>query len=264
MHFYRSPQTSNQRTLMDWLLMSLIAIAVFITGISKGGFSGAFGILAVPLISLQTSPTLAAAIMLPILCIMDIFTVQKFWKKWNTEQLIKCIPAAIIGVVVGGLTASWFSAEWLKIMVGVIAVGFTLNSWPKKNRTTERQPLNSFIGKLWCTLGGFTSFIAHAGGPPMSVYLLRANLDKTQYVATAAVIFTAINYVKLIPYGMLGQLNSTNILLSLCFTPVAFIGVQLGAWLHYKLSTAVFFKFMYGFLFLTGIKLIWDGVTGLS
>ncbi|UTV98010.1 sulfite exporter TauE/SafE family protein [Marinomonas rhizomae] len=249
---------------MDWLFLSIIAVAVFITGVSKGGFSGAFGILAVPLISLQTSPTLAAAIMLPILCIMDIFTVQKFWKKWNTEQLIKCIPAAIIGVIIGGLTASWFSAEWLKIMVGIIAVGFTLNSWPKKNQTNQQKPLSTIAGRLWCTLGGFTSFIAHAGGPPMSVYLLRANLDKTQYVATAAVIFTAVNYVKLIPYGMLGQLNSSNVLLSLCFTPVAFLGVQLGAWLHYKLSTALFFKIMYSFLFLTGLKLIWDGVSGLA
>ncbi|NLQ18461.1 sulfite exporter TauE/SafE family protein [Marinomonas sp. M1K-6] len=249
---------------MDWLLISLIAIAVFITGISKGGFSGAFGIIAVPLISLQTSPTVAAAIMLPILCMMDIFTVQKFWKKWNTEQLIKCIPAAIIGVIIGGLTASWFSTDWLKIMVGVIAVGFTLNAWPRKNRVTPLEPLSAIAGKFWCGLGGFTSFIAHAGGPPMSVYLLRANLDKTQYVATAAVIFTAINYVKLIPYGMLGQFNTSNILLSLSFIPVAFLGVQLGAWLHYKISTTVFFKAMYSFLFLTGVKLIWDGISALN
>ncbi|NVK75493.1 hypothetical protein C0J08_12665 [Marinomonas sp. CT5] len=249
---------------MDWLFLSTIAIAVFITGISKGGFSGAFGIIAVPLITLQTSPTLAAAIMLPILCIMDLFTVQKFWKKWNSEQLLKCIPAAIAGVAIGGLTASWFSAEWLKIMVGVIAVGFTLNSWPRKSRTRLQKPLSPFIGKVWCAIGGFTSFIAHAGGPPMSVYLLRANLEKTQYVATAAVIFTAINYVKLIPYGMLGQLNTSNVQLSLYFTPIAFLGVQLGAWLHYRLSTALFFKAMYSFLFLTGLKLIWDGVSGLN
>lgn len=248
---------------MDWFLISLISIAVFITGISKGGFSGAFGVIAVPLISLQTSPTLAAAIMLPILCVMDIFTVQKFWKKWNTEQLIKCIPAAIIGIIIGGLTASWFSVEWLKIVVGVIAIGFTINSWPKKNKTSPTKPLNAITGKLWCALGGFTSFIAHAGGPPMSVYLLRTNLDKTQYVATAAVIFAVVNYVKLIPYGMLGQLNTSNILLSLCFTPLAYAGVQLGAWLHYKIPTEVFFKYMYVFLFLTGIKLIWDGASAL-
>jgi len=248
---------------MDWLLISFISIAVFITGVSKGGFSGAFGIIAVPLISLQTSPTLAAAIMLPVLCVMDIFTVQKFWRKWNTEQLIKCIPAALIGIIIGGLTASWFSVEWLKILVGVIAVGFTINSWPKKNKPSKLKPLNSITGKLWCALGGFTSFIAHAGGPPMSVYLLRTNLDKTQYVATAAVIFAAINYVKLIPYSMLGQLNTSNILLSLCFTPIAYAGVQLGAWLHYKIPAKAFFKYMYFFLFLTGIKLIWDGTSAL-
>ncbi|MFT2099360.1 sulfite exporter TauE/SafE family protein [Marinomonas sp. 2405UD66-6] len=246
---------------MDWLLILLIAFAVLITGISKGGFSGAFGVIAVPLISLQTSPTLAAAIMLPILCVMDIFAVQKFWKKWNTEQLIKCIPAAIVGIIIGGLTASWFSVEWLKIMVGVIAIGFTINSWPRKNKSSRLKPLNTLAGKFWCALGGFTSFIAHAGGPPMSVYLLRTQLDKTQYVATAAVIFAAVNYVKLIPYGLLGQLNTTNILLSLSFTPIAYLGVQLGAWLHYKIPTERFFKFIYFFLFLTGVKLIWDGTS---
>lgn len=249
---------------MDWVLILLIAIAVFITGISKGGFSGAFGIMAVPLISLQTTPIVAAAIMLPILCVMDLFTVQKFWKKWNKAQLIQCIPAAVTGVIIGGLTASWFSADWLKIMVGVIAVGFAANAWPRKNNTATKKPLSTTVGKFWCSLGGFTSFIAHAGGPPMSVYLLRANLEKTQYVATSAVIFTAINYVKLIPYGMLGQLNGSNIALSLCFIPVAYLGVQLGAWLHYKISTGLFFKFMYSFLFITGIKLIWDGTSALS
>lgn len=246
---------------MDWFLISLITMAVFITGISKGGFSGAFGVVAVPLISLQASPAVAAAIMLPVLCVMDLFTVQKYWKKWNTEQLIKCIPAASTGVIIGGLTVSWFSAEWLKIMVGMIAISFTIHSWSKRN--TKLKPLSTITGKFWCALGGFTSFIAHAGGPPMSVYLLRTNLEKTQYVATAAVIFAIVNYVKLIPYTLLGQLNTSNILMSLCFIPVAYIGVQLGAWLHYRIPAELFFKYMYFFLFLTGVKLIWDGASVL-
>lgn len=248
---------------MDWLLILLIAISVVITGISKGGFSGAFGIIAVPLISLKTSPTAAAAIMLPILCVMDLFTVQKFWRKWDKEQLVKCIPAAIVGVIIGGFTAKWFPVDWLKILVGIIAVGFTLNSWPRKQRKKPLAPLKPVMSKFWCALGGFTSFIAHAGGPPISVHLLRAQLDKTQYVASAAVIFMAINYVKLIPYGMLGQFNTQNILLSLSFIPLAYIGVRMGAWLHYKISSDLFYKSMYFFLFLTGSKLLWDGFLGL-
>lgn len=248
---------------MDWYLIFLIAVAVLITGISKGGFSGAFGIAAVPLISLQVSPTMAAAIMLPILCVMDIFAVQKFWRKWHPEQLMKCVPAAIIGIIIGSLSASWFSADWMRIMVGLIAVGFTINAWPGKKGAQQRPPLKPISGKFWCALAGFTSFIAHAGGPPMSVYLLRANLDKTQYVATAAMSFAVINYVKLIPYGLLGQLNMSNILLSLGFIPLAYIGVQIGAWLHYRLSSELFFKVVYCFLFMTGLKLIWDGVSAL-
>ncbi|MCV2403106.1 sulfite exporter TauE/SafE family protein [Marinomonas sp. C2222] len=246
---------------MDWIFISLIALAVFITGISKGGFSGAFGILAVPIISLHTSPVVATAIMLPILCIMDIFTVQKFWKKWSTEHLRRCIPAALAGIIIGGLTASWISADWIKVLVGLIAIGFTINTWSKSFKKSSNKPLPYLVGKLWCTLGGFTSFIAHAGGPPMNVYLLRCNLEKTQYVATSAVIFSAINYAKIIPYGLLGQLKVSNILLSLCFIPVAYLGVQMGAWLHYRLPSEQFFKFMYIFLFITGTKLVWDGVS---
>ncbi|REG81621.1 sulfite exporter TauE/SafE family protein [Marinomonas pollencensis] len=248
---------------MDWLLISLIALAVILTGISKGGFSGAFGILAVPLISLKTSPMHAAAIMLPVLCLMDLFTVQKFWQKWDAAQLKTCIPPAIIGVIIGGLTASWFSEDWLKILVGVIAIGFSINSWPTEKRKQTLQPLSALASKSWCTLGGFTSFIAHAGGAPMSVHLLRAKLGKTHYVATAAVIFAAINYAKLIPYSLLGEFDSRTILLSLCFTPLAYLGVQLGAWLHYRLSSDTFFKCIFTFLFLTGLKLSYDGIMAI-
>ncbi|MEL0623189.1 sulfite exporter TauE/SafE family protein [Marinomonas arenicola] len=248
---------------MDWLLISLIAIAVVLTGISKGGFSGAFGILAVPLISLTTSPMHAAAIMLPILCLMDLFTVQKFWKKWDTAQLKKCTPPAIIGVIIGGLTANWFSEDWLKTLVGLIAIGFSINSWPTEKRKRTLNPLGFIAANAWCTLGGFTSFIAHAGGAPMSVYLLRAKLDKTRYVATAAVIFATINYVKLIPYTLLREFNTHTVLLSLSFAPLAYLGVQLGAWLHYKLPSDVFFKCIFVFLFLTGLKLTYDGLSAI-
>ena len=248
---------------MDLSHSLLIGAAVLITGISKGGFSGAFGIIAVPLISLTTSPITAAAIMLPILCIMDLFTIQKFWRKWDIKAVQSSIPAAIVGVVIASLIASWVSEALLKLLVGSVAIGFTLNAWHAKYKQRKSSPLGVAASNFWCALGGFTSFIAHAGGPPISVYLLRLNLDKTAYVASAAFIFTAINYVKIIPYAFLGQFNTAVLWQSFLFIPVAFIGVQLGAWMHYKVDPKLFFKILYIFLFITGVKLIWDGASAL-
>lgn len=245
---------------MDWILIILIAIAVFITGISKGGFSGAFGVIAVPLISLKTSPVLAAAIMLPILCIMDIFTVQKFWRGWDVPTLKQAIPAALVGVVIGTLTASWFSVAILKILLGTVAIIFALLSYPRASRHRPLKPLGRLATAFWCALGGFTSFVAHSGGPPFSVYLLRTNLDKTKYVASAAVIFIVINYVKIVPYALLNQFNIEIILMALAFVPIAYAGVHIGVWLHYRIHGPLFFKMMYVLLFVTGVKLLWDGV----
>ena len=75
--------------------------------------------------------------------------------------------------------------------------------------------------------GGFTSFIAHAGGPPISIYLLRRPLDRTDFVATTVLLFAAINYVKLLPYGWLGQLSAENLATSLVLAPLAPVGVDL-------------------------------------
>ena len=109
--------------------------------------------------------------------------------------------------------------------------------------------------------GGFTSFIAHSGGPPISMYLLRRPLDRTDFVATTVLLFAAINYVKLLPYGWLGQLSAGNLVTSLVLAPLAPIGVYTGVWLHRRVSDRFFFRLMYVLLFVVGCKLLYDGVS---
>ena len=58
--------------------------AVFLFGVSKGGFGGGFGVAAVPIMALVASPIQAAAILLPILCFMDLLSVRVYWKRWYT------------------------------------------------------------------------------------------------------------------------------------------------------------------------------------
>ena len=246
---------------MDWTFLILVAVAVFVTGISKGGFSGAFGIISVPLLSLHMSPVAAAAIMLPVICVMDLFTVQKFWNQWDTRILKAAIPASIVGIFIGSITSSWISADYLKVCLGLLAIFFAILAFPRSSKAKSPTEFSRASKFFWCSLTGFTSFIAHSGGPTLSIYLLRANLDKTKFVATAAVIFAVTNYIKILPYAVLGQFDLKTIAVSLAFVPVAYLGVYFGAWLHFRIKGDSFFKLMYALLLLTGIKLLWDGVS---
>ncbi len=75
--------------------------------------------------------------------------------------------------------------------------------------------------------------------------------------------FAIVNYVKLVPYAWLGQLEISNLSTSLVLAPLAPIGVGIGAWLHKRIQERIFFHFIYTFLFVVGIKLLYDGLRGL-
>lgn len=118
-------------------------------------------------------------------------------------------------------------------------------------------------GTFWGTIAGYTSYIAHAGGPPVSIYLLPQQLPKVTLVGTTVLFFTIINYIKLIPYAWLGQLNTDTLMTSLLLMPLAPIGVKLGVYLLHKVSEKWFYWTCYGFLFIAGLKLVHEGVTNL-
>ncbi|RVU81418.1 sulfite exporter TauE/SafE family protein [Leucothrix sargassi] len=244
--------------LLDPFFYLMAIPAVLIVGISKGGFGGGLGVVAVPILTLAIDPVLAAAIMLPILCTMDLMAVKAFWKKWDSALLISLLPSAVVGILIGTFSFHLLNADAIKLLIGVLAIGFTLQHWLKK-QPPETKPSKA-RGAFWSTISGFTSFVAHAGGPPITFYLLPLKLEKSVYQGTSVAFFTAINYIKLIPYFFLGQLSLGNMKTSLTLLPVAFIGVYLGIYLHKRMSQDLFFKLAYLFLFLTGLKLTWDGV----
>jgi hypothetical protein len=103
----------------------------------------------------------------------------------------------------------------------------------------------------------------HAGGPPTNFYLLPQQLDKTIFVGTTVVFFTAVNLIKLVPYYFLGQLNGDNLLLSLIFAPLAPLGVWIGLKLHDRVNQQLFYNLAYIFLLITGVKLRYDGISAL-
>ena len=235
--------------------------AVVITGISKGGLGGGAGGVAAPLMALVIPPTQAAAVMLVVLCVMDIAGIRAYLGRWDGRILRVIVPAGLLGCVAGALAFRHLNDNWIRILVGAIALGFLLYSaLPRRFFTAPPSPR---AGWLWGTLSGFTSFVTHSGGAPLMVYLLPQRLDKTVFVATSLVYFAALNYAKIGPYIWLGLFDARNLATSALLLPPGIAGIYLGLWLQRRIDVRWFYRVIYALLFLTGTKLLYDGIAGL-
>ncbi len=245
-------------------LFYVVAIpAMIIIGISKGGFAGSLGMVGVPLITLVISPTQAAAILLPILCLMDIMGLIAYRRRADWTNLLCILPGAVLGIVIGAFTFSYLNDDYIRLMIGLIAVLFTLNHWLKLRPEPANLGPSAKKGTFWGSLAGFTSFVAHAGGPPLQFYMLPQKIDKTLFVGTSVWFFFVVNYVKLVPYAYLGQFSTENLSTSLILAPLAPVGIWLGVKLHKLVPEATFYRIAYILLFATGLKLLWDGREGI-
>ncbi len=234
-------------------------IAVIITGISKGGFGG-LALFAVPLMALTISPIQAASIMLPILIIMDWVSAWSYRKHWNKPLVMRMVPAAIIGIGIGWLLAGYVTDDLVRVIVGLIAIAFPLYHWFGPKSGVEAIKDSPVAGYIAGAVAGFTSFIAHAGGPPFKAYAIPQGLPHRIFAGSAVMFFFVVNAVKLIPYGALGQLDKTNLTTSAILMPLAPIGVLIGVWLVKRIDGTLFYRIMYCLIFLTGLKLLWDAL----
>ena len=233
---------------------------VLLFGVSKGGFAGGFGIVTVPLMALAIPPQQAAAILLPILLAMDVGAVWAYRRTWDRGLMKVLLPAGLLGTAIGTFTFRMLSADAIKLLLGTIAIGFVLYRWFSRSSFQKSVQPSKVKGAFWATVSGLTSFIAHAGGPPLSVYLLPLRLPPTLLVGTVAVMFAAINWSKVLPYWWLGLFSAQNMMTSLALAPAGLAGVALGVWLHKRVDERLFYRIVYAFLLATGLKLLYDGL----
>ncbi len=249
--------------IADPWFWALAIPAVLLSGISKGGFASGAGNVAVPFMALVIPAPQAAAIALPVLCAMDIAGLRAWWGKWSMAELRAILPGGLAGVAIGALLFGVLEDRHVKLMVGVIALAFLARGlWQARPGRVAPPPAASSAvrGGFWGMLSGLTSTIAHAGGPPLAVYLYPLRLDRASLAATTVVFFAVINYVKIVPYFFLGQLSATNLLTSLLLLPLAPLGIRLGVWLQARMSDRLFYRLIYAMLLVTGVKLVADGL----
>ena len=245
------------------LFLFISVIAVLIAGISKGGFGSGVSFICTPVLAMIIEPKLALGLMLPLLMLMDLVSIKLYWKKWCILNAKALIYGSLFGIFLAILFFRVASSDLIRVIIGIISISFVLYQLVKKKVFLDRT-ISKFNSKLGVTVGalaGFTSFISHAGGPPVAVFLLSQGLNKTLYQATTVICFSVINVFKIIPYAYFGFVTKETLTLGFLLSPAAIIGTLIGAYAHKVFSEKWFLYTTYFLLILTGSKLILDGLT---
>ncbi len=233
--------------------------AVVLMGLSKSGFGAGFGALAVPLLALVVPVPQAAAIMLPLLAVMDALGLVALIKQCDRALIRLLLPAGLLGTVLGTVSFGVLSTHTVEAVVGATTLAFLAIrvAFPPRADTA---PPPQWLGFGLGIVSGFTSFVAHAGGPPVGFYLLPLRLKPLVFTATTAVFFAAVNASKWIPYAWLGLIDMRNLWTSLVLMPLAPVGVWLGVTVVRRIDAKLFYRLFNLGMLLTGSKLLWDGL----
>ncbi len=233
--------------------------AVLMMGLAKSGFGAGLGSLAVPLMALAVPVPQAAAIMLPLLAVMDAIGLATFMRDADRPLLKLLLPAGLIGTGVGTLLFGVLSTEAVAAVVGALTLAFVAQRLLVKPRAEAHTP-SRLAGFALGIASGFTSFVAHAGAPPVIAYVMPMRLSPLTFTATFAVFFAAVNASKWPPYAWLGLIDTTNMATALLLAPLAPVGVWIGSRFVRRVRPVLFYRLVTIGMFATGVKLLWDGL----
>ncbi|MBL8480578.1 MAG: sulfite exporter TauE/SafE family protein, partial [Rhodocyclaceae bacterium] len=214
--------------------------------------------------SLWLSPRDAVAVVLPVLIATDLVGIRAWRGKADWPDLRRLLAGALLGVVVGALAFGVMSDRMIKLFVGLIAVVFAADKILRRKppAPAPQRPGGHWFGIICGAVSGFTSTLAHAGGPPVILYLLRQKIDRQTFVASTVYFFTFLNLAKLPFYLALGIFTRDTLIMSALLIPLVPIGVWTGLRVLALIPERVFFVLTTLALGLSGLKLVWDGLAG--
>ena len=238
-------------------------LATLLIAVIKGAFGGGFGLVGIPLLSLVMDPISAGAVMAPLFIPMDIVALRYFPPRtWSKPDIDVLVPTMIVGTAIGAAILAVMDTRLVSIAIAVVALGFAAQ-WFAGGQKITAAPRKTWHAALAGTVSGITSMVAHSGGPPLAVYLLRLGLAKDVYVGTNTIYFVIVNAIKVWPWLYLGSPTRAMWMLIAICTPVAMIGVWLGWLVHTRLDQRRMYQGCYILLTIASAKLLWDGLRGL-
>jgi uncharacterized membrane protein YfcA len=246
----------------DPSVLLVAASGVFLIAFMKGAFGGGLAIIGIPLLALVMDPIEAGALLAPLFVVMDAAALY-YWRPgtWSKIDLMWLLPGLAAGIGIGFALMSVIDRNTVAVVMALITLIFT-GLWFKGGGQIVQRPRSKPKALIAGTASGITSMVAHSGGPPVVMYLLPLGLSKAVYAGTSSSFFAVGNVMKALPWLALANPGAELwVVMGLCL-PVIPFGVWAGYRLHERLDQRQLYRLCYGLLFITALKLLWDGLRG--
>ena len=220
----------------------LLALAGTIVGVSKTALPGANTVSIAIFAAVLPARTSTGALLL-LLIVGDLFALLTWRRHAHWPTLLRLAPAVIAGIVLGAVFLAFASNAVVRPVIGVILlamVGVTL--WRRRRAGTPATEGASHLGATlgYGTMGGFTTMVANAGGPVMSMYFLAMRTEMKVFLGTAAWFFAIVNLVKVPVLAGLGLITVPVLLMDAVLAPAVVLGALFGRWLIPRIHQGLF------------------------
>ncbi|WAU83778.1 sulfite exporter TauE/SafE family protein [Streptomyces sp. Qhu-G9] len=247
--------------ITPWEFVALAAAAMLV-GFSKTAVSGA-NTVSLAIFAAVLPARASTGVLLPILIVGDVLAVLTYRRHAHWPTLWKLFPAVAAGVVVGTVFLMWADDAMVRMSIGAILLlmaGVTV--WRRRKSDADEEPdsLATRTGRIrarsYGVLGGFTTMVANAGGPVMSMYLLSAGFRKLGFLGTSAFFFLIVNVSK-IPFSVgLGLIDGHSLLLDAALAAFVVPGAFLGKWAVDRINQRLFEQLVIAATVLGGAQLL--------
>ncbi|MCX8031840.1 MAG: sulfite exporter TauE/SafE family protein [Thermoleophilia bacterium] len=218
MHFDIGDVTGYQ-----WVLA---VISGMVIGMSKAGLNG-LTLMFIPLMALAFGSKASTGILLPMLCVGDIFAVAWYRRHAEWRYLLKLLPSAVVGIGVGATVGVGLSDDSFRFLLGAIIMALlALTVWLDIRKKENAYPKSWWFGVGAGLAAGFTTMVGNAAGAITNIYLLSMRLPKNAFIGTAAWFFFIVNLVK-VPLQAFVWKNMSG--MSLVFDAIMIPAIAVGA-----------------------------------
>ena len=233
----------------------LLAVAGTVVGLSKTALPGANTVSIAIFAALLPARSSTGALLI-LLIVGDVFALLAYRRHAHWPTLLRLAPAVLAGLGLGALFLAIASNGIVRPVIGTILLAIVaLTLW--RRRVASRSPASNLATTLgYGALGGFTTMVANAGGPVMSMYFLAMRTPVKVFLGTAAWFFAIINLIKVPVLASLGLITVPVLLMDAVLVPTVVVGALFGRWLIPRIDQALFDRIVLGLTILGALYLL--------